>query len=213
MIFFSSDWHFGHKNICAGVSSWTNKEINCRNFNTIEDMNRAIVESINNTVGQDDELYFLGDLFFGGIENLWKIISQLICKNIHVILGNHDKHIRNNKVLPNCHRENGVIVDGPNKTGISDNDVSARELFLSVTRDAIISYNKLSFHLYHHPIEDWENMNDGGIHLHGHVHNKFDNHELNTKYRRMDVCWKDGKIYSIEEVYNLMMKREIKTHH
>ena len=59
------------KNICYGVSSWPEKESNCRMFNTLEDMNTAIVKSINSVVGENDILYHLGDWSFGG----WKIFG------------------------------------------------------------------------------------------------------------------------------------------
>ena len=71
MIWFISDTHFGHKNICYGVSEWENKITNTRPFNSLEEMNWAIVNSINNYVKEDDILYHLGDWSFGGIENIW----------------------------------------------------------------------------------------------------------------------------------------------
>ena len=54
--FFFSDPHYGHANICGGVSMWTDKS-GCRNFNTLEEMNDSIVNAINSKVGVDDELY------------------------------------------------------------------------------------------------------------------------------------------------------------
>lgn len=138
-IFFSSDFHFGHKNICYGVSSWNEKEKNCRMFNTIEEMNIELVNTINNTVGEDDILYFLGDFSFSGIDNIWIFRKQIKCKNIIFIEGNHDHHVTNDKILPNCHYdENNNIVDGkPLAIYNDDRDelfkVTAKELFITTT--------------------------------------------------------------------------------
>ena len=45
-MWFTADTHYGHKNIVRGVSSWGNKS-GCRDFDTIADMNDAMVDSIN----------------------------------------------------------------------------------------------------------------------------------------------------------------------
>jgi len=62
-----------------------------------------LVNNINKTVGENDILFCLGDWSFGNykngenISNIRKFRDQLICKNIHLILGNHDHHIERNK--------------------------------------------------------------------------------------------------------------------
>ena len=75
MIYFCSDLHFGHTNICKGTTKWSDKK-KCRNFNTIEEMNNAIVKSINSVVGKNDTLYHIGDWSFGGYENIWNLRKQ-----------------------------------------------------------------------------------------------------------------------------------------
>lgn len=90
MEYFFSDAHFSHLNICRGTSAWDNKETNCRNFNTIEEMNSTIIKSINSRVGKDDILYHLGDWSFGGWENIWNARKQIVCENIMNVNGNHD---------------------------------------------------------------------------------------------------------------------------
>ena len=101
-IWFTSDSHWGHKNICIGVSEWDDKEQSCRKFDTLEEMNELIVSNINKYVKEDDILYHLGDWSFGGIENIWEFRKQINCKNIYLVPGNHDHHIKSNKILPNC---------------------------------------------------------------------------------------------------------------
>ena len=91
-IWFSSDFHYGHKNICRGVSTWSNLKYT-RDFQSIEEMNYTLVNNINSYVKKDDDLYFLGDWSFGGIENIWEFRKKLNCTNIHFICGNQDNHM------------------------------------------------------------------------------------------------------------------------
>jgi calcineurin-like phosphoesterase family protein len=101
-VWVCSDSHYGHKNICRGVTEWRLPDgsipiSQTRNFNTIEQMNETIVNNINSVVGQDDVLIHLGDFSFGGFENIQKFRDRILCKEIHLVLGNHDTHIENNR--------------------------------------------------------------------------------------------------------------------
>lgn len=88
-IFFSSDYHFNHQ-----------KEFiyKPRGFNSIYDMNEAIVERHNKIVTSEDVIYVLGDLCLGGgSDEALKINKKIISSlkgNLKVILGNHDTHSR-----------------------------------------------------------------------------------------------------------------------
>lgn len=196
-IWFTSDTHYHHKNICYGVSEWKNREASTRIFDTLEKMNHAIVDSINSHVEYNDILYMLGDWSFGGIENIWKFRSQLVCENIHLILGNHDHHINKNKVLPH------------------DNVTHAQDLFSSVQNYLEIEINNQIFILFHYPIEEWHEMDRrGSIMLHGHCHHSLDNSDTNLFHKRMDVGidWKEFRPYSLEEILKIMNKRKLKIH-
>ena len=98
----TSDTHYFHTNICRGITNWrtSNGEIpieQTRDFKTLEEMNDTIDNNINEVVGQEDVLIHLGDWSFGGFENIEQFRNRLICKNIHLILGNHDHHIDRNR--------------------------------------------------------------------------------------------------------------------
>lgn len=56
MIWFTSDTHFGHENVLKFTD---------RPWETIWQMNDAIVDNINGRVAVDDELYILGEWFAG----------------------------------------------------------------------------------------------------------------------------------------------------
>ena len=149
-VWITSDTHFGHKNICRGVTNWRLPDgsipiSQTRDFSTIERMNQTIVDNINSIVMQDDILIHLGDWSFGGFENIREFWNRLVCKNIHLILGNHDHHVLNN-------REN------------------IQELFLTVSQYETLVIGKQEFRLMHYPISSWDGLNKGVMHLHGHCH-------------------------------------------
>ena len=94
-IYFTSDTHYQHKNICRGVSDWEENEGNqrTRNFKTLEEMNDTLVNNINSLVKENDTLWHLGDWSFGGYEQIKIFRDRLNCKNINLVFGNHDQHI------------------------------------------------------------------------------------------------------------------------
>ena len=211
-IWFTSDSHWGHKNLCLGVSEWDDKEKSCRNFQTLEEMNELIVSNINKYVKEDDILYHLGDWSFGGIENIWEFRKQIKCKNIYLVPGNHDHHIKKNKILPNVWLEYNVGF--VNECPIHDHYsfVNSRDLFSVLPELTKIIIDKQEIILSHFPLEEWENMDRGSIHLHAHCHHTKDYTDLNMYAKRMDVGmdWEEFRPYSWNEIKEEMKERKIK---
>lgn len=189
-IFITSDTHYGHTNICWGVSKYKDVEgsfQSLRLFNSLEEMNNTIVDNINNIVGEDDILISVGDWSFGGWENIRKFRNLIRCKNIYLIYGNHDEHIMNNK----------------------DN---VQELFIQCSDQMILKYGKLKIIIFHTPIASWNGLEEGSIHLHGHMHWRGDNRFF---ARSMDVGV-DGhpefRPYDLEkEILPLLSNKPIKS--
>jgi calcineurin-like phosphoesterase family protein len=189
-IWVFSDPHYSHKNICRATTNWRTKEgdipfNSTRDFKSLEHMNQTIVQNINNYVMQNDILICLGDWSFGGFENIREFREKIVCKNIHLVLGNHDNHIEKNR----------------------DN---VQDLFLSVTHYNTLDYNGNKFVLMHYPISSWDGLNKGVMHLHGHCHL-----QTNLRFgkgRRMDVGL-DGhpefRPYNIDECIKLLKNREV----
>jgi calcineurin-like phosphoesterase family protein len=164
-VWITSDTHYSHKNICRGVTAWRTKEgeipvSQTRDFATIEKMNSSIVNNINEVVGQDDMLIHLGDWSFGGFEQIREFWDRIICKNVHLVLGNHDHHIENNR-------------DG------------SQGLFKSVSHYNTLEIGQFKFRLMHYPISSWDGLGKGVMHLHGHCH--LPNNLKLSKGQRMDV--------------------------
>ena len=158
MIWFASDFHYNHTNIVRGITKWDNTD-RCRDFETIKQYNETLIKNINDVVKEDDILYHLGDWAFGGAQEILKFRQKLRCKTIHAILGNHDHHIKRNKVL---------------NTGTGH--INAHDLFASVN-DLVEKENMLGKHnvvMCHYPIKSWHKMKSGSIHLYGHTHKELD---------------------------------------
>ena len=88
--------HFSHTNIIRGLSRWSDKS-GCRDFNDVWEHNKTLLDNINNTVGENDILYFLGDFSFNGHINIKKYRELINCKTIHFVLGNHDNNLTKHK--------------------------------------------------------------------------------------------------------------------
>lgn len=219
-IFFSSDFHYGHTNICAGTSKWGDKANRCRAFNTIEEMNTKIVKSINSVVGKDDILYHLGDWSFGGWENIWNFRKQIICEHIIQINGNHDEHIYKDKFFPFLEKQDTIIYEIADKKDYhiwrgakTLGDVTAKDFFEQVHNGRfMINIDGQRIIVDHYPYEEWEDMDHGTWMLHGHTHHDLDRGETSMRYKRLDVGW-NGKVYSFDEIKEVMNKRENKKHH
>lgn len=84
--FVTSDLHFYHKNILNFCKD-------TRPFESVEDMNKALVEEWNSIVQEGDVVFHLGDFSFAGKDKTELILNQLK-GTIIFILGNHDKTLR-----------------------------------------------------------------------------------------------------------------------
>lgn len=188
-VYITSDTHHSHKNIVRGVTNWRTPEgevptKSTRDFDTIEQMNEALVANINAVVGQNDTLIHLGDFSFGGFENVEKFLNRLVCKNIHLVLGNHDTHIKYNR-----------------------DEIQNR--FTSVQQYLEVKINDTYFVMCHYPLQSWHGLSKGVVHLHGHVHLNSANKFGNGKKMDVGVEGNDLKPYLIDDIIKIMNKRDI----
>ena len=71
-IFLVSDTHFNHENILKYCN---------RPFNTIEEMNVALIGNWNSVVKDDDIVYFLGDFALGSnVKEVYEKYSKILNK-------------------------------------------------------------------------------------------------------------------------------------
>lgn len=169
-IFFMSDPHYDHKNICRGTSSWGDSA-KCRNFPTLDAMNDKIVGDINDTVGENDWLVCAGDWSFNGYRNIWVFRNRIKCKNIILVMGNHDEHIGRNKMI----KIEGYRYQKGDRHYYEQ--VPAQELFESVWARLSLTVEDKSgsrtYEINHFPLTIWDKAHHGRVHLYGHVHGTY----------------------------------------
>ena len=175
MIYFTSDLHLGHDQEFI----W-----GARGFNSVTEMNEKIISRWNSRITKDDDVYVLGDLVMGGVENI-ELLKQLNGK-IHIIYGNHD---------------------GPKKREA----YAELENVIECGWANMIKYKKYNFYLSHYPtITDNEDIGEivspkeCVINLFGHTH-QFDNFyvtndDYNFRMNHVGVDSHDCFPVSIDEV-------------
>jgi calcineurin-like phosphoesterase family protein len=197
-IWVTSDTHYDHANICRSVSRWGKfseegifevDKASTRDFPDLETMNSRLVEGINENVDANDWLIHLGDWSFGGFEKIEEFRSQINCKNIILMIGNHDHHIEKNK-----------------------DDV--KKLFTRVSHYEELDIKTVGkFVICHYPIISWNGLHKGVYMLHGHQH--LNEEQKIGEGRRMDVGV-DGssefRPYHINEIVDILEPRFSKKH-
>ena len=189
-IWFTSDSHYSHNNICAGISNWLvslmeedyqTQNGDCRDFKTLTEMNDAIINGMNNYVKQEDIVFHIGDVAWGE-KNVRQYMDRLICKNVYLILGNHDKDIDRNNDL--------------------------KSLFKGVYRILDVDLNGKSFTLCHFAMRVWNKSHHFSTHLYGHSHGKL--LDLPNSLS-MDVgvdTNKELRPYHYDEIIKIMNKKK-----
>lgn len=83
MDFITADLHLGHASIIE----------KCRRpFTDVDHMNISLINNINDRVGRDDRLIIVGDVAGKKVlGNMRKWRDMIICKNVFIVPGNHDK--------------------------------------------------------------------------------------------------------------------------
>ncbi len=81
-VFVTGDQHFGHKNIIRYGS---------RPYNSVEEMDNALIGAWNNIVTKNDIVLHLGDFSFGKPQ---LYLERLNYKQIYLVVGNHDKKLK-----------------------------------------------------------------------------------------------------------------------
>ena len=194
-LWFTSDTHYNHANICSATTNWNRESGNSfREFESLEQMNSHLIANINSKVEADDILIHLGDWSFGGFDSIQEFRDSIFCRNIHLVLGNHDQHIANNK--------NGV-----QSLFSSVNKYVELVVKWQVAKD---EHQSANFVLMHFPIASWNNLSREYIHLHGHVHLPPNKRVGPGKMMDVGVDGNGLDPISLEEVLEIMEKQPVK---
>lgn len=135
-VFFTADTHFGHGG-ALGLFR--------RPFASVPEMDGAMIERWNGTVGAGDEVWHLGD--FAVRQQPARIAELLarLCGRKHLIIGNND-------------HEAATAQDG----------------WASLQHYAEIELDGALLVLCHYPLRSWNRMARGALNLHGHSHGRLD---------------------------------------
>ena len=146
-IFFMADTHAFHKNMVYGESTWEDKEVFCRRFNTAKEMTEVMAKNINDIVPEDGVIFFLGDWSFNGIDKIQKFREMIKCKTIIMIPGNHDNVIKKGQM---------------------------HDLFQGVMDNFILDIDGVKIYMSHAPLPEIERIKiydyENVIFIHGHLH-------------------------------------------
>lgn len=171
--FVTSDIHFGHRAMITKVG---------RPFETVEEMNEALIERWNNKVPKTARVYVLGDFSF-----LKKAETEAVLDRLHgricLVRGNHDKN----------------RIDGP----ITKRFEWVKDYYESKTDDG----RKVV--MSHYAMVVWNKSHFGSWMLHGHSHGYLKD---DTRIRRLDVgvdTHPNLEPYSFEEIKQRMESRGI----
>jgi calcineurin-like phosphoesterase family protein len=137
-VWFISDLHLGHDKDFV---------LKPRGFNSVEEMNKTLIDNINLVVDELDTLYILGDLVLCPIEEARYWLSQIKCLKVVVIIGNHD----------------------------TDNRLQLyNELGFAVQFGGRLKYGKYHFFLSHYPTltenDGEEKLMLANVNIYGHTH-------------------------------------------
>lgn len=90
MIYYISDLHFGYQDVI---------EMDGRPFETIEEMDAALIRLWNEWVTEVDDVYIVGDFAYRNAYAATWYLQQLKGRK-HLIIGNHDRYtIRGTKAM------------------------------------------------------------------------------------------------------------------
>lgn len=177
-IFVSSDTHFAHdRRFLYGA----------RGFNSVHEMDEAIVENWNSVVGAEDQVYLLGDVMLNDNEEGLRLLKSLN-GHLHIVRGNHDT---DNRVLEYFNCENVEEVQDQIK----------------------LIYKKVRILLTHYPtlvgnFDDGRSLHHGLLNLCGHSHTTDPFADWNERGRIFHVELDAHNLYPVELDKILEMCRE-----
>lgn len=180
-IWFTSDTHFFHQNIIK----YSN-----RPYDSVEEMNEAMIAEWNSKVKKGDIVYHLGDFSFAKkVEKTMEIVERLN-GSIFLIRGNHDysQFIKAAYAHPKF--------------------INIQDLYKLKIKDPDSPYGSQEIVMCHYAMEVWNHSHYGAWHLFGHSHGTLPD---NFDKMRLDVGMDNNnmKVLSYEDVKVAMFQRSI----
>jgi len=150
-IYFTADLHFGHHRI---LELYPNRPF--AETRDIDAHDEFIIQRWNEIANKDDEIYILGDFSLRPVAETRRILERLNGRKF-LCPGNHDSSLRS---LGNYFVKVQQIM----------------EVRFNASRFSFLKED-LRMVLCHYPLLEWDGINEGVIHLHGHCHGTLVNSE------------------------------------
>lgn len=175
-VYFSSDLHLDHQAVLDFG----------RKFESLEWMNKYIIDEINIKVNENDLLVLLGDTLMNE-KDYTNFLNKLNCDNIIILFGNH---CNRGKLYSSLHECDKLLFVGD-------------YLELSIDKQIICCQ--------HYPLFNWNYQDQNSFSLHGHLHaDESDVVKEIHKYKSMDVGIDSyHKVFGTYSVYSFLEIKEI----
>ena len=158
MMWFTADLHLGDTNILHDMD---------RPFDSVEEMNRKVIDAINECVAADDRLYILGDFTYRlPMAEAVRLRERIECKNATLIRGNHDGDWEDSDAPQ-------IWEDVRDYLEIAPGYAKGHRLVMS-----------------HYPMLSWNGKARGAIMLHGHIHSRGDRTNARNRDRERKLMKK-----------------------
>lgn len=152
-MWFTSDLHFFHKNVVEY----------CNRPTTVEEMTEWLITTLNTYIGENDDVYHLGDFAFK--DDYTDVLSRLNGK-WHFVKGNHDVEKKMLKAI--------------DATG-------NKHVYLGSYHE--MKYDGRKIVLCHYPFKTWNCSHYGSINIHGHQHGEGLNRHFKYKWMKKVAVW------------------------
>lgn len=172
-IFFTADTHFTKATVI---------QQDIRPFDNVKEMDEALIANWNGKVGEDDDVYVLGDLTDTKSPDIAMSILEKLNGRIHVITGNHDEIVMRlmSDDEASRHLRDKLVEVTPYKE-MTVEDANGNEWFIVMSHYPMFAYNKSS-HI--------GGKGDHTVMLYGHVHYGHEFWELREHMHERDMPWR-----------------------
>ena len=141
MIYYIGDMHLGHQRVI---------EYDLRPYETVEEMDAALIKNWNSVVTENDDIYIMGDFIYRSSHVATYYLKQLKGRK-HLIIGNHDLKTIEDEAACTC--------------------------FDSIERLGYVKDGDADVVMCHYPIAEWNGKRrkkNKSYHVYSHIHNRKD---------------------------------------
>jgi calcineurin-like phosphoesterase family protein len=179
---FTADHYFDHENIISYAG---------RPFESVGEMNRALIDFWNHVVSPSDHVYHLGDFTLGDAKQAQKFFGQLNGRiSVLANLWHHDR------------RWLSYDIRFITKSG-ADVELLPPMYIIELPREG---QHPLAITLCHYPLAEWDRKHYGALCLHGHSHGKY---RANGRIMDVGVDNIGFRPVSLEEICKYLLDKPI----